>query len=230
MQVGFEEFKARGLALTVTAETSKQTGFEEYKARGEAFVQSINSDYETIPNSKGMYVLRNVVKLETAENYDVLIRSITEKFWRACIDTVDTKNMRLRVCAVGTPGIGKTSTTPILIRMLLKAGKTVVYIVRKTQKEKGWYYEFTPNTASGNSTISTMVYPEISGGVGMTSLDDPSTYYVVDPGETKDSCNPDTDFKAKVIIVSSPDNRHWGDSGFEKLRDSVRGFFMYYPL
>ena len=61
---------------------------------------------------------------------DVIIRNITEHFWQACIDQVDeyneNDNKRYRVCAVGTPGIGKTASTPILIRRLLSKGHTVV--------------------------------------------------------------------------------------------------------
>ena len=52
----------------------------------------------------------------------------------------------------------------------------------------------------------------------------------VDPGMTKDSCNPATTFLPKVIIVASPDDRHWGESEFRKMRDGVGGFFLYYPL
>ena len=36
------------------------------------------ADYEPIPNSNGMSVLRNVVDLETGERRDVGIRNITE--------------------------------------------------------------------------------------------------------------------------------------------------------
>ena len=87
-------------------------------------------DYEEIPNSDGMSVLRKVVKLETNVRADIVIRNITKPFWQACIDTVNTPYMRIRVCAVGTPGTGKTAATPILIRMLLDEGHTVVYLLR----------------------------------------------------------------------------------------------------
>jgi hypothetical protein len=206
--------------------------------------------------SRGLPFLKDVVKLETTEYYDVLIRSITEEFWRACIDTVDTKNMRLRVCAVGTPGIGKTSTTPILIRMLLNSGKTVVYLLR-TEEKVGWYYEFKPSSTSTHTNPTTAtdaahvqisvdpegtpaldhankyevsVYSEKIDRTKIESLQNSSTYYVVDPGRTKSNCNPENAFKAKVIIVSSPDSDHWGGTDFTKGRDSGGGLFKYYPL
>jgi hypothetical protein len=41
----------------------------------------------------------------------------------------------------------------------------------------------------------------------MPSLLDPETYYIVDPGMTKDSCNPSSIVKANVFINASPDSR-----------------------
>ena len=53
------------------------------------------ADYEAIPKSNGMYVLRNVVDLENGIlQHVVVIRILTEKFWQACIDTVGTPNKR----------------------------------------------------------------------------------------------------------------------------------------
>ena len=97
----------------------------------------MNNTIETVPNSKGMRVLEEgVVHLETTEVAQlVVLRNITVLFWQACINTVDTRDEHNRVCAVGTPGLGKTITTSVLIRMLLKKGPTVVYLVR-TQRTK----------------------------------------------------------------------------------------------
>ena len=65
--------------------------------------------------------------------------------------------MHYRVCGVGTPGIGKTTCTPILIRMLLTERHTVVYLVQ-TVKQSGWYYEFTPDER-GITTKVGMILP-----------------------------------------------------------------------
>jgi hypothetical protein len=183
------------------------------------FVRSIMINYKQIPTSdkipedgenpenriSGMSVLHNVVNLETGDQVTIVIRSITEPFWQACIDTVDTLDKRYRVCVVGTPGIGKTTATPILIRMLLKKEHTVVYLIR-TANKSGWYYEFTPNKES--DTTTTKLFRERKVGEDIASLFYSSTYYVVDPGKTKDSCDPEDTFKAKVILVSSPDECH----------------------
>lgn len=194
------------------------------------FFTSIVGEDEKIPAKycTGMSVLRNVIKLETRKRRDIVIRDITVPFWRACIAMVDKPKRRCRVCAIGNPGIGKTTSTPILIRMLIQAKKTVVYLIR-TNKVNGWYYEFTPD-AKSNDRYTVNVYPEATNIAHIESLKNPLTYYVVDPGKTKDSCDQEDTFVAKTIIVASPDDGHWGFSEFDKVRDDVEGFFKYFPL
>jgi hypothetical protein len=85
-------------------------------------------------------------------------------------------------------------------------------------------YEFTPNNES--DTVTTKVYHECNGGDDIASLFDSSTYYVVDPGKTKDSCDPVEDFEPKVIIVSSPDECHWGGNSFVA---TLRAFSCIFP-
>jgi hypothetical protein len=211
----------------VNAQESQQSNsIEKYRQmsdleRAKDFVSSVMKDPVPIEGSEGMSVLHNVMSLQYGETSDLVIRSCDESFWKACIKTAETPNRRYRVCAIGTPGIGKTKSTAILIRILLQMGHTVVYLVRTTQ-EVGHYYEFTPST--------TNVFDERDRGEDITSLTKTSTYYVVDPGPTFDDCCPDDTFQAKSILVSSPDERHWGKSQFTNLRGRVFGVFKYYPL
>jgi hypothetical protein len=174
-----------------------------------------------------MKVLRNINALETGTKNSIVVRLVTPLFWEACIAMTEKKDKRYRVAAIGTPGIGKTKSTAILIRILLERKKTVVYLIR-TKKEESWYYEFVPNKS--DSTIASNVYPENVAKGEILCLRDPSTYYIVDPGETKDSCNPPGDFLPKYILIASPDERHWGESEFDKRRDDVRGCFKLYPI
>jgi hypothetical protein len=219
----------------------KRKSITEQRKVANDFVKSIMTNFEEIQKSKeipndgelppstssGMSVLRDVVNLETGMRCNIVIRSITQPFWQACIDTVGTIEARCHVCVVGTPGIGKTASTPILIRMLLKARLTVVYHVR-TKNMTGWYREFTPDKESDK--VTTNVYPETTNVHYIASLADSSTYYIVDPGKTKDDCCPDSNFKPKVILVTSPDERHWGESEFIKERNRTFGTFKYFPL
>ena len=221
---------------------------EEQKtiARGQAFVDAILSNMEDIVpdvedlKAEGMRVLKNVPMLEVNATLDVVVRSITEPFWMACLDLVNTPEMRYRVCAVGTAGIGKTTVTPVLIRMLLMQGRTVVYRING----QPWCYEFVParqgkpetpesaaaSSSKGKPTVSVRAYFEEDGVFKINSLRESSTYYVVDPGNTFDSCNPTLCFEANVIIVSSPDSRHWGEYQFSKPKGTVCGLFKLYPL
>jgi hypothetical protein len=151
-------------------------------------------------------------------------------FWKECFNAVksgDGITGSNRVCAVGSPGIGKTSTTPVLIKLLMDSMDTITVVhVMKTPKETSWYYEFTKN----EGVISTSLHPESQPPEMIPSLRNENTYYVVDPGDFETSVNPSSDVCAKVIINASPDSKHWGnyygkDGGGRRL-----GEFRYYPL
>jgi hypothetical protein len=176
-----------------------------------------------------MEVLRGIRGLHGDLREDIAVRSITKKFWQTCIDTVDKireeGNIRpYRVAAVGTPGIGKTTSTSILIRMLLETNKTVVYHIR-APNNVGWFYVII----SRDGWYNVNVYPEWIPKDAIPQLKQATTYYIVDPGETKLCCNPAPRFLPKVIIVASDDERHWG-SGFTKYRLGGEGVFLHYPV
>jgi hypothetical protein len=88
-----------------------------------------------------------------------------------------------------------------------------------------WYYKFVPD---GPGKITTMIFSEKKAPSSITK--DPTVYYIVDPGKTKNSCDPPTRFRPKVIIVTSPDSRHWGDKEFTKLRGTSKGTMRFYPV
>jgi hypothetical protein len=198
------------------SDAKRATGRERlenlHAQRAQKFVTSLmNAKYENIPNGKGMKVLRNLMSLENgmvSSNLEyrmdrsIVVRTITKSFWEECIKKVDTPDERTRVAAIGTSGIGKTTSTPILIRILLERKKTVVYLVRSEEKDS-WYYEFVPNKS--DSSIVANVYRENLDKGEIFSLLDQSTYYIVDPGQTKNNCNPSNTFAPKVILVTSPD-------------------------
>ena len=186
-----------------------------------------------------MSVLYNVTNLETSRHKKILknnvvIRNSTEPFWKACLAEVDATYPR-RVCAIGTPGIGKTTSTAYLIRLLLMRSKqtTIVYRMR-AGNEAGFCYEFCTDGKGGKSVS---VFPERNCFWNIPSLQNNDTYYIVDPCQTTTSCNPPADFMAKVIIVTSPNSIHWGGSSFGKTHgpptkdvNTGDGLFMYMPV
>jgi hypothetical protein len=175
-------------------------------------------------------ILSGVAGLTT----NIIAREDTVPFWKECIKVVDAGNgykTPNRVCAVGSPGIGRTSTTPILIKLLLsKEGPiTVVYIKYTSDvaaKKTGWYCVFTKNA---DGEFSTSLFPEDTRIVDIKEVFDDKTYFVIDPGPTKLSANPSEDVLAKVIINASPDRNHWGGSAFTKGGKGT-GVHCYYPL
>lgn len=173
---------------------------------------------------------------------DLVVRACTVPFWRACIEVVEDRAHRpsRRVCAVGSPGIGKTTSTVVLIYMLLRDEKTVLYHPRGSD----CIFEFgcqkdLPATTSGTPTFTCTctVHDEGIFPTGIPSTFDEKAYYIVDPTASKGDFNPPytIGFKAKVIIVSSPNDVHWGGANFMKQRynDVVPvsgGILLYYPL
>jgi hypothetical protein len=207
--------------------------------KGKAYCTAIMKDYEEIQGSDDMKVIRDVPNLEAFGATNVVIRKVTEDFWDKVIELTETKGQQYRVCAVGTPGIGKTAATAVLIRKLLLMNRTIVYHVRTT-KLTGWVYEFTPTQATAETTFSVKVNvvqekdfennTMVSFSYFKEEEDFPPKYYVVDPGETKDDCSPDRTFQGRFILVSSPDEGHWGGNQFGKQKGNSGGLFRIFPL
>ena len=210
------------------------TGFAHYPIPtlddvtfAELFVDSLFGTIENVENGNGMRCLKNVNDIRNNILSTIVLRSITEPFWESCIEVTERGQ---RVCAVGSPGIGKSSTFPLLIRMLLEKGKTVVYL--KRNKSKGsWYYQFSPNFESNRLvSASTELFSEMLIPEQIPSLKLKNTYYLIDPDKTEDSCDPSDVIQAKVIINSSCDSKHWGGNEFTKGRDGHSGGVMrFYP-
>eukprot|EP00736_Rhodelphis_marinus_P001197 Rmarinus@m.6718 len=194
---------------------------------GEAILEHASRMYASIvePNilelANGMRVMRDVYLLPGAAPYDLIIRPVAAAFWKACVDINDS------VCAVGAPGIGKSMSIPFLIHLLLKREeKQKVVFLRVTHKMMGWYVEFDPSKSANN----VRVYPE-DRPRQVDSLNDPTTTLIIDPGPTKESCLHSG--QARLIIVASPDARHWGHNEFGKWRRGESrwvGTFLYYPF
>ena len=202
-----------------------QTVITEKSKIGRLFIESIMKPYEDVDTRNKVRVLLGVLSIETSGKSDIIIRSnITEEFWREVIEATS----KYRVCAMGTPGIGKTTSTCILIRLLLKDKHIVVYHVR-TDKEKGFVYCFSPKEGS-TAEIDVNVVREKDFDYFEEQYNNPSIYYVIDPGQTSDNCAPPGNYDGKVIIVTSPDEKHWGGSNFLKDRQGASGIFLFYPV
>jgi hypothetical protein len=141
---------------------------------------------------------------------------------------------RHRVCVVGSNGVGKTTSTAVLIRSLLQSGKSVVYHIRTINKSR-WVYEFIPNVYDSENpyNVDVKVIPESKFNPALTPtlVDNINNYYIVDHGTTVDeNCNPDNQLQCRVVLITSPDERQWGGNNFTILRGgTTSGTFVYYP-
>lgn len=160
-----------------------------------------------------MKVLENV-KFFNGDVINMVLRDEVADFWQQCISMAADGH---RVCAVGNPGIGKSTTMPYLFRLLLKeTGDTVVYHYRGS----GWYFHYVVNSVG---SVKTTIFPESVAAVDVPGLNDSSTFYLIDPGKTNDSCDPADSVLASVIICPSCDSSHWGGSEFIKVRSTPMG-------
>lgn len=106
--------------------------------------------------------------------------------------------------------------------MLLLKKKRVVFKV----KGEGPYVQYTPL----ENTVLVEEIPGQTPEAEIESLLDADTYYIVDPGLTKTSCNPSGLVQAFVIIVAFPDDRHWGGNSFTKRAPGYKGgMYRYFP-
>mmetsp|Transcript_8817 Transcript_8817/g.14646 ORF Transcript_8817/g.14646 Transcript_8817/m.14646 type:complete len:84 (-) Transcript_8817:347-598(-) len=71
----------------------------------------------------------------------------------SCINQLEDPEQRDRVAVVGTPGIGKSTTSVYLIKRLLALEKTVVYLRRSVEKNRH-HMQLTP-------TVQVQVLPMV---------------------------------------------------------------------
>ena len=197
------------------------------KAKTVKFLEAIMAAAAASEHDEIHCVMKSVPDPYTGSARNVIIREEDFAFWNQLLQGLAVGgNTKRRAAAVGTPGIGKSTTASFAIRLLLQQEKTVVYLHRTTDGS-GYYIQFTPQE---EGQIDVELIPEKTSPSEIPSLYDPETYYVVDPGKTKTSCDPAPMVAARVIIIASPDDRHWGGSAFEKNDQSgLGGYLLYFP-
>ena len=71
--------------------------------------------------------MRNVPDHYSGATRNIIVREVDYAFWESILDELEREHTSNRVAAVGSPGIGKKSTTvAFAIRLLLKQSKTVL--------------------------------------------------------------------------------------------------------
>eukprot|EP00978_Attheya_sp_CCMP212_P014585 scaffold37267_cov56-Attheya_sp.AAC.1 len=187
----------------------------------------LHSPLKLIPGTN-MQVYRGVPDMETQGMLrSIVIRPEDKAFWNDCITM---SLLGHRVCGVGNPGIGKTTTSFHLIRELIMTHKrTVVFAVMKNRTV---YYELVPRVLNGHvSDIDVNCHPPRTIPETIECLQKEDAYYIPDPGKSKKSCDVDDDFIAHFVMAASNDERHWGGHEFTKKRggdpNTLAGDFVY---
>lgn len=204
----------------------KKTRDPEERVRD--FLATISADLAEAESDEIFGVMRDVPNPYSGKVTNVVIRIADNEFWTNCITELNDPNKRDRVAVVGTPGIGKSTTAFYLIKLLLERRDTVVY-VRRSVDQVLHYVQLTPSN-DDDAEVQIHLFPESTKQTEIDALYDPETYFIVDPGQTKTNCNPEGDVAARVVIVASPDERHWGGNAFSK-KDEIGngGMFPYFP-
>ena len=197
---------------------------------------------EPLDADLGMEIFRQIplVAKPNKAAQDIIVRKRTKELYEDCIKTANKTGARVSI--TGNPGIGKTSTLPMLVRMLLEEWPcTVVYELRG----HGFFYEFTSTKSSGTDEFvyTAKVIPVIQGEPDhglhrLKSLLDKNNALVVDPylGDggkgRKKNCNPDLWVEARTFISNSADtDHHGGIEGFSKSHPGypIGGLFRFHP-
>jgi len=151
----------------------------------------------------------------------VVLRDVVMQYWAEVIHVVRTTN---NVVALGSPGIGKTTTIPYLIRELLNAGNTVVLMVRSMHTDNMFLYK-----KNSSDSVLSCSYFERMPAVGynhIPELKDPNTVLVIEPRGFQRT--PAADLVCRYVLVCSPNEGHYK----YLYKGGVYGsaVFLYQPL
>ena len=150
----------------------------------------------------------------------ILLRETARSFWK---ETAAKLLEGKHVVAVGSPGIGKSSTHPYLLKLLLETGRPVVFLKRGKPPKYGTYYEFRPK--DGGYEAFEYKEKDVQSDT-IASLLDPDAFLLIEPFGHRNV--PDRDVMARIALVCSPNNEHYG--GMEKTGPGEFGAcFLYFP-
>jgi hypothetical protein len=156
---------------------------------------------------------------------NIVLRHSVRDFWEILFAELQTEGIlpnRNRV-VIGSPGIGKSSTHPYLLRLLLKTGRPVVFLERG-KNLGGMYYEFRPTGDGGYEALE--YFEEDVKRYTIPALTDPRAFLLIEPLGNR--FPPNEWIKAIIVLVCSPNLEHY--KGMEK--SGMRQFdaeFRFFP-
>jgi hypothetical protein len=186
---------------------------------GQVFVDALLTNAPVqVPNTKtGMEVweLESTLALR-----QVLLRESVRAFWKM---TATSLLAGKHVVAVGSPGVGKSSTHPYLLKLLLETGRPVVFL-KRGKDLGGKYYEFCPKEGGGYEAFE---YKEKDvESETIPSLTNPSAFFLIEPMSQRSP--PHYWIKARIALVCSPNHEHYRNMEKSGL-DEFDAIYLYFP-
>jgi hypothetical protein len=151
----------------------------------------------------------------------IFLREPVRAFWEA---TAAELRAGRHVVAIGSPGVGKTSTHPYLLRLLMQMRRPVVFLVRGKDC-RGTYYEFRPKDEGGYEAFE---YHEKDVKMGtIPALTDSNAFFIIEPAGQLSP--PHYWIKARLALVCAPESAYY--KGMEKTGTFEFGAIKrYFPL
>ena len=186
---------------------------------GQKFVRAIQSTVlKVVANSEtGMMVWELGSDLALPI---VVLRKEVRVFWEEMAVKLEANN---HVVIIGSPGVGKSSTHPYLLKLLLEKRRPVVFLKRDVDRG-GKYYEFLPSR-DGSYTAFEYKEKDVDEDT-IASLKDHEAFLIIEPLGQRSP--PPAWIKARVALVCSPNRQHY--QGMEKTgMDQFGAIFRYFP-
>ena len=181
---------------------------------------------ETVDEDLSMLVLRGIPSLYRKGNVkDIVLRKQQRLVFA---NAIESANEGFRVCLTGNPGIGKTVATPFLIRSLLKQEAcNVIYHMRGDTI----YYIFK-STVDGKYSVEVRKKANMDIEEDMLFRSEKNAYVVDANQGVGGSCNPPLRVTARVFIVASHNQGHWGRQDFIKQHHhgGLPGIFVNFSM
>ena len=151
----------------------------------------------------------------------IFLRARVVAFWNVVMELLRSEH---HVVVIGSPGVGKTSTHPYLLRLLLQTRRPVVFLVRGKDLG-GTYYEFRPKDGGGYEAFE---YDEADVKMQtIPALTDSNAFFIIEPAGQRSP--PHYWVKARIALVCSPNRKHF--KGMEKTGTFEFGAVTrYFPL
>jgi hypothetical protein len=190
-------------------------------AAGQKFLDALlNAQLEQVDEPTGMMKLDLGIERDSMPyniSPAIAVRAVARVYW----DNIASSARN--IVAIGSPGVGKSTTIPYLIKKLVEAGKNVMLQVRVNEKFSRYFYYHKVNGAWRCDVPNTTDPDAI---MYLPQLKDPDTVLVVE-AHTVRTQFPAIMIKCRFVLVCSPRDEYHKDIKGDSHGSANR---LFYPL